>query len=234
MLDSTTLLAAWEQGAGQSPSVRAITLLTVARPRKSAEQWSLTPIGDRDRELLAIREELFGTKLEATAKCLACGERLELSFATTDIVAQSATHSQLMLEADGYTITCHVPTTADVAAATDRGSLLDRCVDLAKYGSEIVAASALPPEVTFAIESAIEKADPQAEVKFALQCPTCGSHWESVFDIVSFLWGELEDWARRLLWEVHLLASAYGWSERDILAMTPRRRSIYLEMAGVA
>ena len=69
-------------------------------------------------------------------------------------------------------------------------------------------------------------------MNLALDCPACGAHWQSVFDIVTFLWGEIEDWAQRLLYDVHLLASAYGWSERDIVAMTPRRRRMYLEMVG--
>jgi hypothetical protein len=29
--------------------------------------------------------------------------------------------------------------------------------------------------------------------------------------------------------EVHELASAYGWAERDILEMSPHRRHFYLE-----
>jgi hypothetical protein len=74
------------------------------------------------------------------------------------------------------------------------------------------------------------EADPQAEVRIALSCPGCSNQWSSVFDIVAFLWGEIEDWAQRLLLEVHALASAYGWSERDIVAMGPRRRRFYLEM----
>jgi hypothetical protein len=36
--------------------------------------------------------------------------------------------------------------------------------------------------------------------------------------------------ARRLLIEVHSLASAYGWSETDILSMSEPRRALYLEM----
>jgi hypothetical protein len=31
---------------------------------------------------------------------------------------------------------------------------------------------------------------------------------------------------------VHLLASAYGWSEGDILSMSPVRRQFYLEISG--
>ncbi len=52
------------------------------------------------------------------------------------------------------------------------------------------------------------------------------------FDILSYLWTEIEDWAQRLLVDVHTLAVSYGWSERDILALSPRRRRMYLELLG--
>jgi hypothetical protein len=42
----------------------------------------------------------------------------------------------------------------------------------------------------------------------------------------------VEDWASRLLLEVHALASVYGWSERDVLNLSPRRRRLYLDMVG--
>jgi len=35
---------------------------------------------------------------------------------------------------------------------------------------------------------------------------------------------------RRLLVEVHALASAYGWSEQEILSLSDARRRLYLEM----
>jgi hypothetical protein len=31
---------------------------------------------------------------------------------------------------------------------------------------------------------------------------------------------------------VHVIASAYGWSERDILAMSAARRRLYLDVIG--
>ena len=45
-----------------------------------------------------------------------------------------------------------------------------------------------------------------------------------------FLWKEVRNAARRLLGEIHQLASAYGWSERAIAAMGPGRRAAYLGM----
>jgi hypothetical protein len=49
-------------------------------------------------------------------------------------------------------------------------------------------------------------------------------------DIITFFWMEIKTRARRLLTEVHLLARTYGWSENDILTMSPRRRTMYLQM----
>jgi hypothetical protein len=76
------------------------------------------------------------------------------------------------------------------------------------------------------------EADPQANVQLAITCPVCSKHWQAGFDIVSFFWNEIDAWAHRLLQEVHTLASAYGWREADILAMSPWRRQCYLAMIG--
>lgn len=76
------------------------------------------------------------------------------------------------------------------------------------------------------------RADPQADVRLAIACPSCGHQWQGIFDIVTFFWSEIESWASRILHEVHLLALAYGWHEREILALSPRRRQFYLDMVG--
>jgi hypothetical protein len=46
------------------------------------------------------------------------------------------------------------------------------------------------------------------------------------------LWREIESMAGRLLRDVHALASAYGWHEKDILALSPVRRQFYLTLIG--
>jgi hypothetical protein len=69
-----------------------------------------------------------------------------------------------------------------------------------------------------------------AELSVQLTCPDCGNGSELALDPVVFLWAELDDWAWRLLGEVHTLASSYGWDEDVILAMSPGRRSAYLSL----
>jgi len=63
-----------------------------------------------------------------------------------------------------------------------------------------------------------------------LSCPKCSHEWEMSFDICSYLWREVDNLAKRALREVAMLAAAFGWSESDILRMSPRRRRLYLEM----
>ena len=53
-----------------------------------------------------------------------------------------------------------------------------------------------------------------------------------MFDVVSFLWAELEAWAVRTLQEVHTIAGFYGWSEEAILNLSSVRRQAYLRMLG--
>jgi hypothetical protein len=226
------LLDAWEQAVPQPAPARALTLLTAAWPERSAAEWASMSIGERDRNLLRLREELFGSRLEATAVCPGCAERIELNFTTRDIgafePALPVAVESLRVEAAGCEVIYRLPTSADILAASGAEDLLRRCVEMAHCGP----ITALPEEVVSAVVAGMSRADPQAEVRIAIECPWCLYQWSSLFDILSFLWGEIEDWAQRILLEVHTLASAYGWSERDIVAMSARRRRMYLDMVG--
>ncbi|HXI74354.1 MAG TPA: hypothetical protein VNG94_02120, partial [Pyrinomonadaceae bacterium] len=86
--------------------------------------------------------------------------------------------------------------------------------------------------VTDAVAKRMAEADPQADLRLDLSCPACGHRWQALFDIDSFFWSEINAWAQRVLTEVHALASAYGWRERDILDLSPRRRQFYLGLVS--
>lgn len=241
-LNAATLLAAWERALPQNPVRRALTLLAVAWPEKSEEQWANVSIGERDGYLLRLRDEVFGCQLEATTVCPVCGERLQLSFSTQAIRAQapqpSSSDGRFRVEASGYEVSARLPTSADLMEIADcpdgagREVLLKRCLTALRSDGEVVDAAALPEQIVKTVIEQMAQADPQAEVQIALACPACSHSWSMVFDILSYVWSEIDDWAQRLLMEVHALASAYGWSERDIISMSARRRRLYLEMVG--
>jgi len=75
-----------------------------------------------------------------------------------------------------------------------------------------------------------EKGEPQADIKNYLQCPNCCYRWNAIFDIATFLWAELNQWAEQMLYTIHRLAINYGWSESEILQLSPTRRQLYLGM----
>lgn len=241
-LNAAALLSAWEEGVSQPLIGRALALLEHARPDRSAKQWAQASIGERDEQLLDLREELFGSDFQATAVCPSCGERLELTFSAADIRASAGRltgrDEKLHVKAFGYEVSCRLPTSADLleiaTARTDDGRqmLLKLCVEAAQAGGLAVDSEALPDEVVNALSEEMSRVDPQADVHISLACPACLHGWNIVFDILSYFWSEIEDWAQRLLLEVHLLASAYGWSERDIISMSATRRRLYLDMIG--
>jgi hypothetical protein len=239
-LDAATLLAAWDAGSSQSLVRRALTLLAAAFPERSVAEWARASIGERDARLLALREELFGDALEAVAVCANCGDRLELAFSTHQVlVAQPdpPPHEGIRVESGEYAIVCRVATSADLmdvagSAANARATLLSRCVLAVRRDGVPVDAASLPADVEQAVVEEMAMADPQADVRVEVTCPACAQAASVSFDILPYLWGEIEDWAQRLMVDVHALASAYGWSERAIVAMSARRRRVYLDLVG--
>jgi hypothetical protein len=94
------------------------------------------------------------------------------------------------------------------------------------------AVAELSEEAITQVAERMSEREPEAEVMLNFACPSCGYESQSMLDIASFIWTEIAAQAQRLLREIHLLASAYGWREADLLAMSARRRQAYLEMIG--
>lgn len=238
-LNAAALFAAWERGLSQGPVQRALTLLAMAWPERSADEWAEAIIGERDDHLLRLRAEVFGSKIDAIAVCDACGEHLAISFTTESVQAKPAhppaDKGRFALVAGPYDISYRLPNSTDLIAVLESGQnngatvLLKRCVKASKKDRSIDP-TRLPARVLHLISESMSAADPQAEVRIDLTCPACRHQRPIMFDIVSYLWSEVDDWARRLLNEIHALASAYGWSEAEIISLSARRRNLYLQM----
>jgi hypothetical protein len=244
MITASELLAAWEGGVDRPMFERALLLLE-ASSGQSWEDLAALSIGQRDARLLDLREAIFGRSLPCLTVCLACDEKLELNLDVGDLrVSASPSRGEqnrdtLTIEAEDLTLEFRLPNSFDLSAAsgakdTDsaRAALIERCL-LAVHGQEKeIPYSSLSPSVLDVLTVAMTEADPQSHLELALSCPSCEQEWQAVFDIASYLWGEIQTWALRILHEVHILASAYGWREADILALSPLRRQLYLERIG--
>ncbi len=197
-------------------------------PRDTLADW---PLGRRNMALAQLRCSSFGPRLQGWTSCAGCGEKVEFDLDANALVsAQEEEHARpeaLTVGGERF----RLPTSRDLAelmAAPDARSaairLLERCRE---SGAEPLALSdAMLDEV----EEKLACADPMADIRLALLCPVCGHEWDGTLDIARFVWTEIESRARRLLWEVHHLARAYGWTEAETLSLTAARRAMYLEM----
>jgi hypothetical protein len=229
------LLRVWEAGRALHPVDQALTLLAVAAPGTPATDLASLSVGDRDARLLALREETFGPLLPCQADCPRCRERLEFTLTTSGLGgdAPPPALAEHELQIGSSRLRVRLPNSHDLAAvahcgdpARARALLARRCL-LTDAGD-----GDLPADVVDALAAHLATSDPRAEILLDLTCPGCGHAWQLVFDVVSFLWAELTAEVRRLLYAVDALARVYSWREADILAMSPIRRQLYLEMAG--
>ncbi len=210
-----------ERGASRHPLDRTLLLAAVAEP---AVAWADRPLGARDACLMALRCAWFGPSLDAVLACRACGELLSLQFDLSRL-AEPATADDDPVNVQGQRF--RQPTTRDLAAIT---GLLD-VDDAAEALLCRLALDGVPAGWSNAeraeVGSALDAADPLACLTLDVTCEHCGHGFVAPLDIATTLWEELAAHAARVIDDVHLLASAYGWTEPQVLAMSPARRGLY-------
>jgi hypothetical protein len=80
----------------------------------------------------------------------------------------------------------------------------------------------------------LEDAHPLLAPSLDVPCPACGETFAATLDAVELAWGSLEASAATILEDVVTLATAFGWSEEDTLAVGPVRRRRYRQLASIA
>lgn len=239
-LTARAVLEAWERGQGKDPLARSLVLLGAVLPGTPPADLAALTLGQREALLLDARRRTFGSRLDGTARCPSCGAALEFSLDAGDLARQGAAPRGAEtgeVSADGWWVRYRLPNSADLAAAATavdldeaRAILLERCLIEVRMSERAIAVDELPEELIVAVGEAMEQRDPLAEVPLAIECAACGAGWTLLLDAGLFLWTEVEALAERLLYEIHALASAYGWREDEILDLSSLRRRRYLDL----
>lgn len=231
-LSAQELLELSDALPGRHPVEQGLVMLGYARPELDRQGAETLGLGERDRLLLALRAATFGQGLALRSDCPECGEAHESEIGP--VLAREAGRpapTVIEVEAGGEAYRLRPPNSADLLhlaapAIEDPVDLLLRACLIEPDEHD------LDPEIAAALGGAMEAADPLADIVLAQDCTACSARWEEAFDLIGHFRAEIEAWASRLIVEVHLLARAYGWSENTILALPPRRRAAYLELAG--
>jgi hypothetical protein len=236
----SVLVQAWDDahdGAPwQRPLLLASALAAAVDVRGAAAEppdrtWLLdAPVGTGVRLMLELADWWFGPAIDTFFACRSCGQPMEAGLAIRELLdgtSPIAVEPFPIITPSGDTVTVRLPSRSDLAiVAAERDvedavrALLERTVVDAPPEFDPVAHADI-------ISGACEDRDPLGTVVVGVTCPACGATDEPALDVAGWFWARAEAQVRRLLDDVHVLASAYGWSERDILALGPRRRTIY-------
>ncbi|APZ97708.1 hypothetical protein BWQ93_03810 [Sphingopyxis sp. QXT-31] len=211
-----------ESGASLGPAARALLLLEAGGwPRDAA---SALPVGQRDRQLFALRAAQFGPRIEVAQRCPACGEDYEFALTATDLGRDGAGEARAPASVDGISV--RAITAGDLAAIEGQGEAAARALLRARVapGGEAIDDEAL--------DALLAELDSDADLAIAAACPECGQGAEIAFDIAALFWDEIALRIPRLLQQVADLARVNHWSERDILMLPAARRRFYLAAAG--
>lgn len=223
-IDPESTLTLWEGSLGRPTNQRDEVLLGAA------------PSSLAQRNTLALQRYvgMFGPHVELTGHCPHCGVavefRVDIEACARQLPLDAADEDWHELEADEERVRFRLPQPTDLHALEYLDDetqfaelLLARCVEGGLPGSASLCE---------AISRRIEAMAPGASVHFGLQCPDCQLSWNAPLDPVDLLGRELRQRAERLLAEVAVLARGLGWSERDILGLSPVRRAAYLQLVS--
>jgi hypothetical protein len=224
----------WERGRHEHTIDRALTMLAIlsGAPRQELAQLS---VERRDRLLFGWRERIFGKAMTAWAACPACGCGVDVTLTVED---PEPPEDRFVVDVAGAPVAVRMPTSLDLAAVADcpsvdeaRRRLVGRCLEETLTGPS--GAPAVDDErVVTVVEAELDRRAGVSAGTVDLCCPDCSTAWALEVDVAALAWREIEILAERLLADVDVLARRYGWSERDILGLSPDRRRFYLELAS--
>lgn len=230
-MNTGELLDLWQLGLGRTAVEQGLQL--ASRVCSTSERDS---VGLRNDRILQWRKKVFGAQVSAVSTCPLCSTLVEVGFSTDSLPIAEGGGIHKFATA-GLEFSFRLPNSLDLAYLlrfTDEEeaerALLGRCVLGVRRGKRTVAIGKVPTAAIDALCERMEELDPSAAQRVRLECPNCSHQWVSLFDVTSFVWRELSGLARRSLREIHDLACSYGWTEGEILALSPGRRHMYLEM----
>lgn len=242
LAEPATLLAVWERAAGAPAAARAAVLVHGAGLVGELDEALDLDLG-RCAALAsqAYREE-FGTSADAVTVCGECGELIEATVPAGGVGPTGATGEANRPAPTGPQVRELVVGDWVVRAATTRdlllaagepdavaASLLSRCVRHRETGQP---PGALPAQVLADLDEAAEELAGAGSLVSVVTCPACSASVEVGLDAGALLWESVASAGIKLLTEVATLAAAFGWSEAEILALSPERRRAYLTFAS--
>jgi hypothetical protein len=222
--------------AGEGGAVRtALELATrlATDPSGRPLDWPALAAVDLAAAAMLIRRSWLGDTIRTDTLCPTpgCGEAIDVRFGVLSYLEHHRPRRYRgCVEAEpGWfalgdsTVRFRIPTIGDLLEADGADaarSLTARCVHPAQP----------PGGMARRIDRALSALAPRLDGEVGGSCPACGQSVALRFDPLSYVLAELRDAASGLYADVHELARAYHWSEREILELTREHRHAYVAM----
>jgi hypothetical protein len=225
-------MAVADSATGLAGAVACVSACVVDDTGERIDAGAL-PVGDLDALVVARRRELLGDPFVAEGRCAGCGAEVDIRFGLTAYAAHHRPRVPrgAVPEVGGWWrlprqgVRVRVPTAGDVLAASSsaspRAELVARCVRGETSAATVRAA-----------ERAMASLGPTLRAEVAGTCPECGAGVALDVDARELCLTELRFLAASVHDDVHLLATAYGWTEDAILSLPSRRRRRYAALVA--
>lgn len=240
----------------QSCSARVVTALLCRCLRRVGTLAPVTTslvrdllVSDREFLILKLREITLGKKLKAVLVCgdPKCAQSMDLALNLDDLKPAAKPVDRRVFKFDivdnktNFAIEFRLPKGADQEAGADwiRGDVDVACrqllarIILRINGNSSVddqTVKALPARVLREVEQRMEELSPLLSIDLNTKCVECGRPSLTPVDLTAFFLDELQQSRRLLEREVHFIAWNYHWPEREILALTRRKRRRYIDL----
>jgi hypothetical protein len=198
-------------------------------PEREMTKLARLPLAERNAALLRLHSVTFGRKIEGFGVCAKCGQPLEFAMDADDLVRTLRAPEPETWVEDDLEMGMRPADSNDLAASMEAANEEDARALLLARTLGIEDADRVRLDRTDWIDR-FDRLNASAEIRCVLPCAHCGQRAALDFDVAGFVWREIQVTARRLMAEIHRLASAYGWSEKAVVRMSAARRAAYLEM----
>jgi hypothetical protein len=187
---------------------------------------------ERDRLLAVLYTRIYGPRIDTTIHCQSCESLFDVDFILQTLMDDLAPEEIFRDGEDGFFISQHgvhfrLPTGDDECAVFGLPpeqavvELLQRC---------LADSAPLDADTAAEVQKAMQALSPVVNVDLDAKCPECGQAQVVQFDLQRYLLTALMNDRRQLVQEIHLLASAYGWSLSEILNLTRSQRRAFVAL----
>lgn len=217
------------------PALVTTLLASCGEPRDAGFWWS-QPVGTRIAALLRLLAATDGVDhLSLLAQCrqLSCAEPFEFELPLAMLYNAVPDGGTVQVVLDGErSVALRRPNGQDLREWHSQRPQSRQTAIAAMLKSVVVEGRATPDDESVLAE-ALSGMDPLVAFTVSCACPACGAPNEVRVDLENLALARLKQRQRALLHEIHRLASRYGWTEAEVLAVAPHRRAHYLAMIEV-